>query len=64
VPPPPANQTVLVKAAEGNGIQSELTWEPIWVQGRLTTEGTTTELATAGYYLQEATIQPYYTESP
>lgn len=59
VPPPPANQTVLVKAAEGQGIQAEDSYYPIWVMGRLTVEGTTTELATAGYSIQDAIFAPY-----
>lgn len=59
VPPPPANQTVLVKTANGQGIQAEDSYNPIWVMGKLTTKGTTTELAAAGYYIQGAIIEPY-----
>lgn len=59
VPPPPANQTVLVKAAEGQGIKAEDSYYPVWVMGKLTAEGTTTELATAGYYIQDAVFEPY-----
>ncbi|MBV7326901.1 DUF3299 domain-containing protein [Chloroflexi bacterium TSY] len=59
VPPPPANQTVLVQAAEGEGIKPEDSYNPIWVMGKLTTEGTTTQLAAAGYYIQEAIFEPY-----
>lgn len=59
VPPPPANQTVLVTATAGNGIRSEDAYEPVWVQGLLKSEGTTTDLATAGYSIHEATIHPY-----
>lgn len=59
VPPPPVNQTVLVKAAKGQGIKAEASYYPIWVMGKLTVEGTTTELATAGYYIQDAVFEPY-----
>ena len=58
-PAPPANQTVLVQVAEGQGIKPEDSYDPIWVMGKLTTEETTTDLAAAGYYIQEATFEPY-----
>jgi len=63
VPPPPANQTVLVKLSEGEGIKFEDTWLPFWVMGELTAEGATTELAEAGYYIENALIEPY-SDSP
>ena len=59
VPPPPANQTVLVKTDEGYGIKPEEAYNPVWVMGKLTTEGATTELAEAGYFIQDAIIEPY-----
>lgn len=59
VPPPPANQTVLVKTAEGHGIDIKDSNDPIWVMGKIVTEGTTTELAAAGYNIEEAVIEPY-----
>ena len=59
VPPPPSNQTVLVKTDEGYGIKPEESYNPFWVMGKLTTEGATTELAQAGYYMQNAIIEPY-----
>lgn len=59
VPPPPVNQTVLVKTVEGEGIKAEDSYSPIWVMGRLTTEASTTQLASAGYHIQEAIIEPY-----
>ena len=63
VPPPPANQTVLVKTAEGQGIKSEDAYIPFWVMGELTAEGATTELAEAGYYVENAVVEPY-SDSP
>lgn len=59
VPPPPVNQTVLVKTDEGQGIKPEEAYYPVWVMGKLTTEKSTTELAEAGYYMQNAIIEPY-----
>lgn len=59
VPAPPANQTVLVRATDGQGIKTEDSFGPVWVMGKLTAEETTTELASAGYYIQEAVIEPY-----
>ena len=59
VPPPPANQTVLVVTDEGYGISPEEAYNPVWVMGKLTTEKTTTTLAAAGYYMKNAVIEPY-----
>ncbi len=63
VPPPPANQTVLVKLSEGQGIKIEDSYEPFWVMGQLTAEGATTELAEAGYYIESALVEPYSDQS-
>jgi hypothetical protein len=59
VPPPPANQTVLVKLSEGQGIKFEESYYPVWVMGKLVAEGATTDLAEAGYYIENALIEPY-----
>ena len=59
VPPPPVNQTVMVTTAEGHGINIRDSSKPFWVMGKIVTEGTTTELAAAGYSIQEAIIEPY-----
>jgi len=59
VPPPPVNQTVLVKTGETHGIKIEDSYGPIWILGTLTTDKTTTELAEAGYYMENAIIEPY-----
>jgi len=48
-----------VKAAQGQGINAEDSYYPIWVMGKLSVEGTMTELATAGYYIQDAIFEPY-----
>ncbi|MDX1414436.1 MAG: DUF3299 domain-containing protein [Candidatus Promineifilaceae bacterium] len=59
VPPPPANQTVLVKLSAGQGIKFEESWEPYWVMGKLTAEGASTELAEAGYFIENAQFELY-----
>ena len=63
VPPPPVNQTILVKTAEGHGINAADAYYPVWIMGKLTTDGSTTELAEAGYYMADAIIEPY-SDSP
>ncbi len=59
VPPPPANQTVLVRTAEGEGIKTEDSFYPVWIAGKMTTERASTELAEAGFYMGDAIIEPY-----
>ena len=59
VPPPPANQTILVTTSEAYGIKPEDSYNPVWILGRVTTEGVTTELAQAGYVIENAIIEPY-----
>ena len=59
VPPPPANQTILVTTSEAYGIKPEDSYNPVWILGRVTTDGATTELAQAGYVIENAIIEPY-----
>lgn len=61
-PAPPVNQTILVKAAEGEGLTTEESYAPMWIMGEITTEITSTELAQSGYYIQNATIDLYTME--
>jgi hypothetical protein len=58
VPPPPANQTVLVEAPAGARIQRA--FDTVWVTGRLAIQRATTELAKAGYTLTATEVHPYY----
>ena len=58
VPPPPANQTVLVIAPAG-GVRIRQTFETVWVTGRLSAQSADTALAKAGYTLTATQIQPY-----
>ena len=47
VPPPPANQIIYVKSAQGISLKGE--FDPVYVTGTLTTEGQFTGLAETGY---------------
>lgn len=59
VPPPPANQTVLVKAAAGVNIYIRQAFDTVWVTGRLAVHRADTELAKAGYTLTATEVSPY-----
>lgn len=59
VPPPPANQTVLVTLADGGGLTFDESWGAVWVTGTLTVDGATTDLAEAGYSISGAQSGPY-----
>ena len=57
VPPPPANQTVLVEAPAG--VLIHRVFDAVWVTGRLAVEPVNTGLAKAGYTLVAAKVEPY-----
>ena len=57
VPPPPANQLVLVATEEP--FQSGGLYEPITVTGRIEVTATSTEIADIGYALAASKIAPY-----
>lgn len=59
LPPPPLSQTILVKPKEGQGIGLERAHEPFWVAGVIVGDTTKTDLAAAGYQIQEASIEQY-----
>jgi len=59
VPPPPINQTVLVKTRPGDAIKAEQTSLPFWIKGTLTTEGESTEIGAAGYSILEAETEEF-----
>lgn len=54
VPPPPANQTVMVTVDKENGLTIEETWGPVWVEGTITVAFATTDLAEASYTITSA----------
>lgn len=58
VPPPPANQTVLVIAPAG-GVRIQQTFETRWVIGWLSAQPADTKMAKIGYTLTATEIQPY-----
>lgn len=62
VPPPPVNQTVLVKPQEGKSIGMERMYEPVWIFGTLTAETVTTDLAQAGYQIKDGRVEIYSDE--
>ena len=60
VPPPPANQIVLVTTEEP--YQSQGLFEPVYVTGRMNTAVTTTEYAEVAYALSAEDIEIYVYE--
>lgn len=59
VPPPPANQTVMVTLADGESLTLEESWGAVTVAGTMTAASTTTDLATAGYSVSGARFDVY-----
>ncbi|MCP4320655.1 MAG: DUF3299 domain-containing protein [Alteromonadales bacterium] len=57
VPPPPANQIVLVKFPKGVPV-SKL-FDAVWVEGKLTSESTENDIAPVGYSLTGYTVEVY-----
>jgi len=58
VPPPPANQTVHVVTREGKAFEGQL-FDVVWVTGTMRVEHLSSELAEAGYRLEDASVVPY-----
>ncbi len=58
VPPPPANQTVHVVTREGKAYEGQL-FDAVWVTGTMRVERLSSDLAEAGYRLEEAAVVPY-----
>lgn len=58
VPPPPANQTVHVLTREGMAFEGQL-FDTVWVTGTMRVERLSSELAEAGYRLEDASVIPY-----
>ena len=58
VPPPPANQTVHVVTREGKAFEGQL-FDVVWVTGRMRVERLSSDLAEAGYRLEDASVVPY-----
>ncbi len=58
VPPPPANQLVLVTADQA--FESEGLFFPVWATGVFGTAASQTQLAEIGYAMQADRIDPYF----
>ena len=58
VPPPPANQTVHVLTREGMAFEGQL-FDTVWVTGTMRVERLSSDLAEAGYRLEDASVVPY-----
>lgn len=58
VPPPPANQTVHVKAESGAEYAGGL-FDTVWVSGTISVEAKSSELGEAGYQIKATRIEPY-----
>ncbi len=59
LPPPPMNQTVLIKADSGQGIKSEDAKKPVWITGKLNAVEERTDIGAAGYRIENAKIEIY-----
>lgn len=57
VPPPPVNQTVLVKPRQGNAIDADDSNLAFWVKGTITTDKESTDIGSAGYRIEQAEIE-------
>lgn len=56
-PPPPANQLVLVRSV--NPWPSDQLWEAVWVEGLMSTQMMSTEVAEVGYAMTADSIEVY-----
>ena len=59
LPPPPMNQTVLIKADKGQGVKSENAKQPVWITGTLRAIEERTDIGAAGYRIEKAKIEIY-----
>lgn len=59
VPPPPLNQTLLVKPPKDQWVKIDDSYMPFWVSGVIHVESTATKLANAGYTITDVKIEPY-----
>ena len=57
VPPPPSNQIVPVISA--TGIELQQLYQPFWISGVLRVEHIHSDLADAGYRINNASVEPY-----
>lgn len=58
IPPPPANQTIHVVTREGKAFEGQL-FDAVWVTGTMRVERVSSDLAEAGYRLEDASVVRY-----
>jgi hypothetical protein len=58
VPPPPANQTVLVSTKKGKEFKGQL-FDTVWVKGTLRVESASSDVGDSGYSLQADVVEDY-----
>jgi hypothetical protein len=58
VPPPPANQTVLVHTRDGQPYVGAL-FDTVWVEGDMRVDTFDSDLGRAGYAIEQARVWPY-----
>lgn len=56
-PPPPPNQIVYVTSEQP--IEFDRLWDPVWVEGRMQTAMTSTDLAEAAYTMNVVRVEDY-----
>lgn len=59
VPPPPANQTVLVSMVGDAEASIRKLFDTVWVSGTIRSERLSTELAEVGYRIEATRVEPY-----
>lgn len=59
VPPPPPNQTIMVRLAKEDGLTVQEAWGAVWVEGDLVVASSNTVLAAASYRIDRATSGVY-----
>ena len=62
VPPPPLNNTLLIKTKKNQHLHLDDAYFPVWVKGIIHTKNTKTDLATAGYLIENAEVKPFENE--
>ena len=62
VPPPPLNNTLLIKLKKDQHLLLDDIYFPVWVKGTIQTKNTKTDLATAGYLIDNAEVKLYDSE--
>jgi len=58
-PPPPVNQTIVVNPLQGKSIEMSKITHPVWVIGEIKVKRSSTDLAEAGYSIENAKLEIY-----